>query len=103
MFEYREKFEEIKEKCLKGEADDILSVLSLLNDEVDLPTTRAIDFYLGQVNNSAGIRVLEKFLFEGTQVQRNYCTLFFARRDEWNLVNKAYHLGLIDALQAYSK
>lgn len=103
MIVYREKFDSIKDKCLSGKAEEVRSVLSLLNAEVDLPTTRAIDFYLGQITNREGIQVLEEYLFRGTQIQRNYCTLFFARRDEWGLVNKACKLGLIDELQAYSK
>lgn len=100
---FKEKFDDIRKKCLAGGEEDIRFVLSLLNDNVDLPTTRAVDFYLGQVENQSGVKVLEEFLFEGTQIQRNYCTLFFARRDEWDLVNKAFEMGLIDALQAYSR
>lgn len=100
---YIEKFNEIKNHCLKGNREDILFVISLLNSEVDLPTTRAIDFYLGMVDKPEGISVLKEYLFEGTQIQRNYCTLYFARRNEWTLVNKAFELGLIDALQAYSR
>ncbi len=100
---YYETFNDIKEKCLRGTERDIRFVISLLNKDVDLPTTRAVDFYLGMVKTAEGINVLEEFLFEGTQIQRNYCTLFFARNDDWALVNKAYNLGLIDSRQAYSR
>lgn len=103
MMVYIEKFNEIKEKCLRSTDADIRSVISMLNKQVDLPTTRAVDFYLSLVNKPEGIKVLEEFLFEGSQMQRNYCTLYFARKDEWALVNKAFKLGLIDSKQAYSR
>lgn len=100
---YKDLFDDIRGKCLSGGEKEIRSVLSLLDSRVDLPTTRAVDFYLGQVRNPEGLKVIEELLFEGTQIQRNYCTLFFARRNEWNLVNRAYEMGLVDALQAYSR
>jgi len=100
---YTEKFEEIKEKCLRGSAEDIRNVISLLNDSVDLPTTRAVDFYLSLVTSEEGINEIEFELFHGTQIQRNYATLFFARRDDWSIVNRAFEAGLIDRLQAYSR
>ena len=100
---YKALFDEIRMKCLRGRKTDIDEVISLLDDSVDLPTTRAIDRYLGQVENPAGVKQIEQHLFCGTQIQRNYCTLFFARRNDWHLVNKAYEMGLIDRIQAYSR
>jgi len=100
---YKEKFDKIKEKCLRGHAEDIRAVISMLNDSVDLPTTRAVDFYLSLVTSQEGISEIEYFLFNGTLIQRNYSTLFFARRDDWPIVNKAFQLGLIDRIQAYSR
>ncbi len=100
---YTRLFNQIKENCLIGHIDNIDLVLSQLNETVDLPTTRAVDLYLGMVKNEQGIKQIEYYLFNGTQIQRNYCTLFFARRNDWLLVNKAYKLGLIDKIQAYSR
>ncbi len=100
---YKTKFEKIKERCLRGDKEDIDFVISLLNSEVDLPTTRAVDFYLSLVTNNIAIERIEYYLFKGSQIQRNYCTLFFARRDDWPIVNKAYKKGLIDYIQAYSR
>ena len=100
---YTYRFGEIRKRCRRGTRQDIDEVIRQLDDEVDLPTTRAIDLYLGQVCNPAGIRRLEYFLFNGTQIQRNYCTLFFARRNDWDLVNRAYNQGLVDRVQAYSR
>jgi hypothetical protein len=50
-----------------------------------------------------GTARIEHYLFHGTQMQRNYCTLFFVRKDEWKVVKKAYAMGLIDRAQAFSK
>ncbi len=100
---YKIKFEQIKLKCKRGLKNDIDEVVSLLDKNVDLPTTRAVDFYLSLVANKEGIKQIEFYLFNGTQIQRNYCTLFFARSDNWFLVNKAYKMGLIDRIQAYSR
>jgi hypothetical protein len=100
---YTHLFNRIKENCLEGHTENIDQVLAQLSDTVDLPTTRAVDLYLGMVTNKSGIKQIEHYLFNGTRIQRNYCTLFFARRNDWHLVNRAYQLGLIDKIQAYSR
>ena len=46
---------------------------------------------------------MEHYLFHGTQIQRNYCTLYFGRRGEYLIVRKAYDAGIIDAKQAFSR
>ena len=99
---YTSIFESIKKKALKGTSDDIDSIMRIL-ETADLPITRAVDFYLGFVINPEGINRLEYFLFSGKQIQRNYCALFFERRNEWKLINRAYRAGCIDAVQAYSR
>ena len=93
----------IRECCQRGRRRDIDQVLSLLVDSVDLPTTKTVDFYLGQVTRPSGIRRIKYYLFHGSQMQRNYCTLFFARRNDWHLVNRAFKLGLIDEIQAFAR
>jgi hypothetical protein len=95
--------EQIRELCSRGSATDVEKVIALLNDTCDLPTTKTIDYYLGQIGTPEGIARVRHFLFHGTQMQRNYCTLFFARRNDWDLVNEAYRKGLIDRAQAYSR
>lgn len=100
---YTKAFAEIKQKCLRGTAADIDSVIALLNDQVDLPTTKAIDLYLGYVETAEGRDRIAFHVFHGTQIQRNYGILYFARRNEWDIVNEAYRLGLVDWKQAYSR
>jgi|GEM_PF-612837 len=98
-----ERSRDIKERCTRGSAPDIDRVMSFLHEKVDLPTTKIIDYYLGTVRSPEGTERIRHYLFQGTQLQRNYATLYFARRDDWPLVNQAYAMGLIDYVQAYSR
>jgi hypothetical protein len=68
-----------------------------------LAESKFIDFALGQIDTDEGVKTLEYYLFHGTQIQRNYCALYFGRRDEYLLLRKAYEEGLIDAKQAFSR
>ena len=99
---YTKLFNSIKTRASQGTVSDIDFIMMTL-DNADLPTTRAVDFYLGFVTNREGINRLTHYLFSGTQIQRNYCALFFERKNEWGLINKAYEEGCIDAIQAYSR
>lgn len=103
MKNYTGYFNILKHHCLAGSSADIDAVMAELDNDTDLPTTRAIDFFLSLVDSEEGIKRIEYYLFNGSQIQRNYCTLLFARRNDWKLVNKAYALGLIDRTQAYSR
>lgn len=98
-----EKANEIMLLCRNGAAEDIDRVMDFLDETSDIPITRIVDYYLGTVGTMDGMRRIEHYLFNGTQMQRNYATLFFARRNDWKLVDKAYRMGLIDYVQAYSK
>ncbi|MDC7126930.1 MAG: hypothetical protein PQJ46_15265 [Spirochaetales bacterium] len=99
---YTNLFDSIKAKAFRGKSSDIDSIMRTL-DEGDFPISRAVDFYLGFVTNDEGLERLSHYLFSGTQIQRNYCALFFERRNDWELINKAYDDGCIDAIQAYSR
>jgi len=98
-----EKSREIRALCGRGAPEDIDAVMRYLDEDADLPTTKVVDYYLGTVDGLEGMKRIEWYLFNGTQIQRNYATLYFSRMNEWALVNKAYETGLIDYAQAYSK
>ena len=68
-----------------------------------LAESKFIDFALGHVESDEGMKIMEYYLFHGTQIQRNYCTLYFGRRGEYLIIRKAYDTGLIDAKQAFSR
>lgn len=98
-----ETAEEIRKLCDGGSPEDIDRVMAFLDETATLPVTKIIDFHLGTVGSIEGVRRIEYYLFHGTQMQRNYCTLFFARRNDWRLVKSAYERGLIDSIQAYAR
>jgi hypothetical protein len=87
----------------KGTPGDVDGLFLQLNEQADLPLTKIIDYCVGLVKTDEGIARIKHYLFYGTQMQRNYATLFFARRNDWNPVNRAYARGLIDYKQAYSR
>jgi len=72
-----------------------------LNGDMTFTDSRFIDYALGLVKSSEGVERIKQYLFKGTQIQRNYGTLFFNRRSEkgdWDIVKKAYMMGLIDEI-----
>jgi hypothetical protein len=90
----------------KGRERDVDLIMRGLNDNVTFAESRFIDYALGLVKSGEGAERIGWYLFNGTQIQRNYSTLFFNRRCEkgdWEKVKKAYKMGLIDAIQAFSK
>lgn len=94
---------ELVDRAYRGAPEDIDHILSLLTPDVTLSATRFVDYALGCVESDAGIARIEYYLFNGTQIQRNYCSLFFNRRGDWPIVKKAYRLGLIDEIQAFAR
>lgn len=86
-----------------GTKASISEIMKDLNENMTLAESKFIDFALGHVDNDEGIRIMEYYLFHGTQIQRNYCALYFGRRDEYLIIRKAYDEGLIDAKQAFSR
>lgn len=87
----------------EGTEEAIGEIMEHLNGSMTLPESKFIDFALGHVDSGEGLRTMEHYLFHGSQIQRNYCTLYFARRGEYLLIRKAYDEGLIDARQAFSR
>lgn len=86
-----------------GTKKAIDEIISNLNENMSVAESKFIDFALSYVDSEEGIKVMEEYLFLGTQIQRNYMTLFFNRRGDYHLVKKAYDLGLIDEIQAFSR
>jgi len=68
-----------------------------------LSESKFIDFALGHVESDEGTKVMLHYLYHGTQIQRNYCALYFGRLGEYHLLRDAYEKGLLDAKQAFSR
>lgn len=97
------KVKELTDRAKRGNREDIDYILDHLTPEVTLSMTRFVDYALSLVESDVGIARIEHYLFHGTQIQRNYCALFFNRRGDWPIVKKAYMSGLIDEIQAYAR
>jgi hypothetical protein len=87
----------------QGTPDSVEKIMSHLNTQLTLAESKFIDYALGRVCSAEGINTIQQYLFHGTQIQRNYCALFFGRRGDYGIVRKAYDEGLIDATQAFSR
>ena len=97
------KLGELIERAESGDAEDVDFIIDHLTDKSSLAMTRYVDYALSLVKNEIGILRLEYYLFNGTLIQRNYCCLFFNRRLDYDIVDRAYRLGLIDEIQAFSR
>ncbi len=87
----------------QGTKDSVRAIMKKLNKNMTIAESKFIDFALGHVEAEEGVNEMTRFLFHGTQIQRNYCALYFGRKDEYLLIRKAYDMGLIDAKQAFSR
>lgn len=97
------KVQELSDRANRGTIEDVDHILGHLTPDVTLSVTRFVDYALSLVESKAGIERIEFYLFNGTQIQRNYCSLFFNRRGDWPVVKEAYERGLIDKIQAYAR
>lgn len=86
-----------------GNAADVNFIMSYLNNEASLAETRFVDYALSTISKPTGMEQIKYYLFHGTQIQRNYASLYFNRMGEWLLVKKAYSQGLIDEIQAFAR
>ena len=102
-YKFSGKLQELIERAGIGNNEDVDYILSHLTIDSTLAMTRFVDYALGLVNNKEGISRIEYYLFNGTLIQRNYCSLFFNRRGDWPIVKRAYEQGYIDKIQAYSR
>ena len=87
----------------EGTEASIGRIMKHLNRSMTLGESKLIDFALGNIENDEGVKTMEYYLFHGTQIQRNYCALYFGRRGEYLIIRRAYDKGLIDAKQAFSR
>lgn len=97
------KLQELIEKAETGNEIDVDFIMSHLTSDSTFELTRYVDFALSLVNNINGITRIEHYLFNGSLIQRNYSSLFFNRRYDYDIVMKAFSQGLIDEIQAFAR
>ena len=66
-----------------GTPADIDAIMSDTTMEMSIAVSKIIDYSLSFVESEPGLERMAYYLFNGTQIQRNYCTLFFNRRGDW--------------------
>lgn len=86
-----------------GTPVDIDAIMADINMDMSIAVSKIIDYSLSFVESEQGLERMAYYLFNGTQIQRNYCTLFFNRRGDWPIVKAAFEKGLIDEIQAFSR
>jgi hypothetical protein len=87
----------------EGTEASIAEIMKHLDVEMSIGESKIIDFSLGLVDSLEGVKIMERYLFHGTQIQRNYCALYFGRRGDYFVIRRAYLEGLIDEKQAFSR
>ena len=70
------KVKDLVDRATRGSAEDIDYIMNHLTPDASLSVTRFVDYAMSLVEQEAGVRRLEHYLFNGTQIQRNYCSLF---------------------------
>lgn len=97
------KLKDLIDRAIIGGPGDVDYILQHLESNPSLAITRFVDYSLSFIDNEAGRSRIEFYLFKGSQIQRNYCSLYFNRKGDWPLVKKAFDQGLIDETQAFSR
>jgi len=103
IFDFTGHLRILIDKALNGNSVDVDYIMDHLTVDSSLAMTRYVDFALSLVEKEEGIERITYYLFSGTQIQRNYASLFLNRLGEWDSVKKAYEQGLIDEIQAYAR
>ncbi len=94
---------EIAQRAKNSTDADIDFLMKMLTEETSFAVCKTIDFALGLVNTKAGCLRIRYYLFNGNPVQRNYAALYFKRRGNERILEKAIGLQCIDEKQAKSQ
>ncbi|MFN6537549.1 MAG: hypothetical protein RM021_014405 [Nostoc sp. EkiNYC01] len=86
-----------------GGVSDVDTLMESLENEQNTATTKLVDYTLGLVNTNEGKDRIRHYLFNGTQIQRNYAALYFKRKGAKDILIAAVQQGCIDRVQAFSK
>jgi len=102
-YHFHGKLQQMIEYAESGTESDVDQIFLHLTTASDFAMTRFVDFALSVVESAAGHERIRFYLFHGTQIQRNYASLYFNRLGEWEIVKAAFDEGLIDEVQAFAR
>lgn len=94
---------DLSKRGASGKKEDVDYIISYLHEQSTFKMTRFVDYALSLVTTKEGIVRIEYHLFNGSLIQRNYCSLYLNRNGYWKPVKSAYKQGLIDEIQAYAR
>ncbi|AFY92292.1 GUN4 N-terminal ARM-like repeat domain-containing protein [Chamaesiphon minutus] len=100
---HKNRFDLFEQMGKRGTTADVDIMMESLECDPHSSPYKLIDYTLGLVNRSTGKERIEYYLFNGTQVQRNYAALYFKRLGEMGILTEAVRMGCIDRVQAFSK
>lgn len=97
------RFDEFIAWGAAGMPEQVDRLMSALDAQGDLATTKLVDYALSLVSTPEGIARLEHYLFDGSGIQQNYAALYFKRKGKMDLLEQAFAAGKIDAIQIYAQ
>lgn len=97
------RFEIFVSMARMGGKLEVDTLMQVLEDDQNLSTYKLIDYVLSLVTTHEGKDQIKHYLFNGTQMQRNYAALYFKRLRVNDVLAEAVKQGCIDRVQAFSK
>ncbi len=97
------RFELFEQMGKAGTPEAIDIMMESLEIDPSSSPHKLVDYTLGLVKNLEGQLRIEHYLFNGTQVQRNYAALYFKRIGAVGILTEAVEMGCVDRIQAFSK
>jgi tetratricopeptide (TPR) repeat protein len=87
-----------------GNVADVDYLMHRLESEPNVAISKLVDYALGLVSTTHGEERIKHYLFEGTQMQRNYAALYFKRLGRHGfLLIEAVKQNKIDHAQAFAR
>ena len=86
-----------------GTSQDVDILMDMLDTADSIGGYKMLDYAIGQVESQEGRTQIRYYLFNGSQVQRNYASLYFKRLGFHDILLEAVQQGCIDAHQALSR
>lgn len=86
-----------------GTTEDVDFLMNALASDHAIGTSKLVDYALGLVSSTTARKRIRHYLFEGSQLQRNFAALYFKRSGEFELLREAVTAKKIDSVQAFSR
>ena len=95
--------ERLAELAQSRKSSNVDMIMAYLNESQTLANCKKIDYVLSLIDCRNMRLRLKHYLFNGTEIQRNYAALYFKRRGSTEILKEAVHQRCIDEKQAFSR